>query len=231
MKKATKMKAKDLLYFIVSYSAVILLTVLLVKQCGKPPKVETVTVMKYQPINLDSLKATIEPVIVEVPGPARQVVRYVPVTITDAAQADSLMQVYAELAKKYAALQDELGWAWDAGDGAPIEWGQDETVYSDSITTQDYFHRWTIRAQGPITGYEFGIKAFGQPIPFVEPVQPKLHRAGLFAGAQTMPGGLRPIVGASYGFGVLKVQAGFLPSIAGEKAQGMVLTGIEIPFR
>lgn len=230
MKKTTKMKAKGLLYFIVSYSAVILLTVLLVKQCGKPPKVETVTVVKYQPIDIDSLKATIEPVIVEVPGPARQVVRYVPVTITDQAQADSMMQVYAELAKRYAALQDELGWAWDAGDGNPIEWGTDEQVYADSVTTKDYFHRWEIRAQGPITAYSFGIVPFC-PIPYTVPEVKKLHRAGLFVGAQMMPGGLRPIVGASYGFGILRLQAGFLPAAYGEKAQGQVITGVEIPFR
>lgn len=223
------MKTKDWVYIIAAVAAFIL-GALLFRGC-KPPKVETVTVVKYRPVNLDSLKATMPPDTVFIPGPARQVVRYVPVTITDAAQADSLMQVYAELAKKYAALQDELGWAWDAGDGAPIEWGQDETVYADSVTTKDYFHRWEIRAAGPITGYKFGVLPFCPEPPAPAAKAPKLHRAGLFAGGQTMPGGLRPIVGASYGFGAIRLQAGFLPSAYGEKAQGQLITGIEIPFR
>lgn len=223
------MKIKDWVYIIAAVAAFVL-GALLFRGC-KPAKIETVTVIKYQPIDIDSLKATIEPVIVEVPGPARQVVRYVPVTITDQAQADSLMGVYAELAKKYAALQDELGWAWDSGDGAPIEWGQDETVYADSVTTKDYFHRWEIRAAGPITGYKFGVLPFCPELPAPVAEVKKLHRAGLFVGAQTMPGGLRPIVGASYGFGVIRLQAGFLPSAYGEKAQGQLITGIEIPFR
>lgn len=222
------MNTKDWIYLAAAVAAFVL-GALLFRGC-KPPKVETVTVIKYQPVNIDSLKATIEPVIVEVPGPTRQVLRYVPVTITDAAQADSLMRVYAELAKKYAALQEELGWAWDAGDGAPIEWGVDETVYADSITTSDYFHRWEIRAQGLITGYKFGVIPFC-PVPYTAPEVKKLHRAGLFVGAQTMPGGLRPIVGASYGFGVIRLQAGFLPAAYGEKAQGQLITGIEIPVK
>lgn len=222
------MKTKDWVYIIAAVAAFIL-GALLFRGC-RPAKVETVTVVKIRPVNLDSLKATMPPDTVFIPGPARQVVRYVPVTITDQAQADSLMQVYAELAKKYADLQDELGWAWDAGDGAPIEWGQDETVYADSVTTKGYFHRWEIRAQGPIMGYKFGVVPFC-PIPYTAPEVKKLHRAGLFAGAQTMPGGLRPILGASYGFGVIRLQAGFLPAAYGEKAQGQVITGVEIPFR
>ena len=221
------MKTKDWVYIIAAVAAFVL-GALLFRGCKQPATVE---VVKYLPVNLDSLKATIEPVIVEVPGPERQVVRYVPVTITSQEQSDSIRKVYDDLAKRYASLQDELSWAWDAGEGQPIEWGQDETVYADSVTTPDYFHRWEIRAAGPITGYKFGVLPFC-PEPVAPPAEvKKLHRAGLFAGAQTIPGGLRPIVGASYGFGVLKVQAGFLPSIAGEKAQGQLITGVEIPFK
>jgi hypothetical protein len=222
------MKAKDWIYIIAAVAAFVL-GALLFRGCQKPA--QTVEVVKWRTVNLDSLKATMPRDTVIIPGPARQVVRYVPVTITDQAQADSLMQVYAELAKRYAVLQDELGWVWDAGDGNPIEWGQDETVYADSVTTKDYFHRWEIRATGSITGYKFGVLPFCPELVAPPAEVKKLHRAGLFAGGQTMPGGLRPILGASYGFGVIRLQAGFLPAAYGEKAQCMVLTGVEIPFK
>lgn len=219
------MKTKDWLYIIAAVAAFVL-GALLFRGCKQPATVE---VVKYLPVNLDSLKATIEPLKIEVPGPERQVVRYVTVPIPDQTTADSIAARYAELAKKYAQMEAELQAAWNSGLGDVIEWGVEEHVYADSLTTPQYFHRWEIVAEGPIVSYTPQIIPFCPPPPAAK--TPKLHRAGLFAGAQTMPGSLRPIVGASYGFGVIRVQAGFLPAAYGEKAQGQILTGIEIPVK
>lgn len=210
-------------------AVVVALALLLLRTGCKAP--EVVEVVKWHTVNLDSLKATIEPVIVNVPGPERQVVRYVTVKVETQAQADSLAQAYAELANKYANLETELQWAWMQGEGDAIDWEKEGYEYTDSVTTPTYFHRWKISASGPVTAYEFGVQPICIPCPDVAPPAKKLHRAGLFAGGQTTPAGLRPVVGAGYGYGPIRLQAGVLPAAQGARTEGQVLLGLEIPLR
>lgn len=221
------MKGKDWLYI----AGIALLAVLLLRAefCSKPKA--SALEIQWRVLDLDSLKEAwgYSPDTVFLPGPERQVLRYVTVPIPDQTTADSIAARYAELAKKYAQMESELQAAWSQGQGNVVEWEVEEHVYTDSVTTPQYFHRWEIVAEGPIISYTPQIIPFCPPAPTAK--APKLHRAGLFAGGQTMPGGLRPILGASYGFGVLKVQAGFLPAAYGEKAQGQITTGVEIQFR
>lgn len=218
------MKAKDWLYI----AGLTLLAVLLLRAefCTKP---KTVEVTRWQVPNMDSLKALIEPETIRVPV-EKVVTKYVTLTITDQASADSLAQVYADLAKRYADLQTELQWAWLQGEGEGIEWEAQEQVYADSVTTPDYFHKWEIRAEGPINSYAYSVIPLC-PAVYVPEVKNKMHRIGLLAGGQTMPDGLRPIFGATYGYGPIRLHGGYLPTAQGQKAQGQVLLGIEIPVR
>lgn len=222
------MKAKDWIYVAAAIAAFVL-GALLFRGCQKP-EVKTVEVVKYLPVNLDSLKATIEPVKVEVPGPERQVLRYVTVTVTNQEQADSLAKAYAELANRYSQLEAELQWGWFQGEGAPFDISPPRYMYTDSVTTADYFHRWEIVAEGPVVSYTPQIVPFCPPPPTLKPA--KMHRAGGFVGAQTTTGGVfRPAFGAKYSWGGLSVHGAYLPRTGTDQPAFQLLTGFEIPFR
>lgn len=220
------MKTKDWVYIIAAVAAFVL-GALLFRGCKRPATVE---VVKYLPVNLDSLKATIEPLKVEVPGPERQVVRYVTVPIPDQSTADSLAAKYAELARKYAQMEAELQAAWNSGFGDVIEWGVEEHVYADSVTTPQYFHRWEIVAEGPIVSYTPQIIPFCPPPPAAK--APKMQRIGIMVGAQANAGGLfRPVFGVKYGWGGLSISGAYLPRTGTEQGAVQLMTGVEIPFR
>ena len=210
-------------------AVVVALAVLLLRTGCQAPQV--VEVVKWHTVNLDSLKATMRPDTVFVPGPERQVLRYVTVTIETQAQADSIAKAYAELANKYQSLETELQWAWMSGEGLPIDWEKEGYEYADSVTTDTYFHRWKISASGPVTAYEFGVQPICIPCPEVAPPAKKLHRVGLFAGGQTAPAGLRPVVGAGYGYGPIRLQAGVLPAAQGMRTEGQILLGLEMGLK
>lgn len=201
------MKAKDWIY-VAAVVAAFVLGALLFRGCPKP---ETVEVVKWRAINLDSLKATIEPLKIEVPGPERQVLRYVTVSIPDQRAADSLAARYAELANRYGQLEEELRAAWNQGQGGIIEWQTSQHTYKDSVTTPQYFHRWEIVAEGPILSYMPQIIPFYQPAPASKP--PKLHRVGAFFGGQTASGALRPLCSGEYSYNWISVNAGYLPPV------------------
>lgn len=198
------MKAKDWLYI----AGISLLAVLLLRAefCTKPKVVE---VVRWRTINLDSLKAQIEPVKIEVPGPERQVLRYVTVTVVDQQSVDSLAARYAELANKYSQLKAELEATWDDGQGQAIEWATEQHSYTDSVTTPEFFHRWEIVAEGPIVSYSPTIIPFC-PIPDA-PKAIKQHRVGAWLGVQTGPQ-FSPIVGISYRNRYFFTTAGYLPN-------------------
>jgi hypothetical protein len=221
------MKAKDIIYLL----AIGALAALLLRECARKP--QTVERIVVQTIDLDSLKRTLPPDTVIVPGPARQVVRYVTVTVTSQAQADSLAKEYAALAQQFSDMQTELQWAWMQGEGQfPFEVEEPEHVYADSITTGQYFHRWDIRAQGPIKSYSYGIIPICPTSPTVKAATPKYHRAGLYVGGQTLPGGgLRPAYGLKYGWAGLNVHGTYLPGTGAEPRAFQLLTGFEIPFK
>jgi hypothetical protein len=198
------MKTKDWIYIIAAVAAFIL-GALLFRGCQKP---EVRTVVKYMPVNLDSLKGAYPPDTVFLPGPERQVLRYVTVTVTSQEQADSLASAYAELANRYSQLEAELQAAWSQGQGDLIEWGVEQHTYIDSITTPQYFHRWEIVAEGPIVSYVPQIIPFCPPAPAAKAA--KAHRVGAWMGMQTGKA-IVPIFGISYRNKYFFTTAGYLP--------------------
>ena len=78
------MKAKDIFFLLIIGA----LAAMLLRECAR--KQQTVERVVVQTIDLDSLKATIEPLKIEVPGPERQVLRYVTLSIVDQRAADSI---------------------------------------------------------------------------------------------------------------------------------------------
>jgi hypothetical protein len=221
------MKAKDIIYLL----AIGALAALLLRECARKP--QTVEVVRVQTIDLDSLKRTIPPDVVIVPGPERQVLRYVTVTITSKEQADSLMREYDAIAKQFGDLQTELQWRWMSGDGEPpFEIQEPEHAYADSVKTDEYFHRWAITAKGPITSYSFGIIPFcetQEPCP--DPKKPARHRIGAYFGGQTSASITRPVYALKYSRGWASVQGGYIPSGGGQPEAGQILVGLEIPIR
>jgi hypothetical protein len=220
------MKAKDIFFLLVIGA----LAAMLLRECAR--KQQTVERIVVQAIDLDSLKATIEPIKIEVPGPERQVLRYVTLSIPDQRAADSIAARYAELANRYSQLEAELQAAWASGDGEAIDWHTQQHAYIDSITTPQFFHRWEIVAEGPILSYTPQIIPFCPSAPQVKATTPKYHRAGLYVGGQTLPGGgLRPAYGLKYGWAGLNVHGTYLPGTGAEPRAFQLLTGFEIPFR
>jgi hypothetical protein len=107
-----------------------------------------------------------------------------------------------------------------------------EHAFSDSIKTADYFHRWDIRAQGPITSYSYGVIPFCDPIPEQpEAKKPARHRVGAYFGGQTSQGVTRPVYALKYGRGWASVQGGYIPGGGGQKEAGQSLIGVEIPIQ
>jgi hypothetical protein len=202
------MKAKDWVY-IISAIAAFALGALLFRGCEKP---EVQTVVKYLPANLDSLKAANPPDTVFLPGPTKQVLRYVTVTVTNQEQADSLARAYAELANRYSQLEAEVQWGWFQGEGNPFNISPPQYTYADSVTTADYFHKWEIVAEGSVVSYTPQIIPFC-PIPVVIPPKAaKTHRVGAWLGVQTGPQ-LSPVVGISYRNKYFFTTAGYLPTL------------------
>jgi len=223
------MKIKDWLYVAAAVAAFVL-GALLFRGCQKPKT--SSPEIRWRVLDLDSLKAAwgYHPDTVFLPGPAKQVLRYVTVTVTNQEQADSLAARYVELANKYSQLEAELQAAWSQGQGDLIEWGVEQHTYKDSVTTPQYFHRWEIVADGPILSYSPLV------IPFCPPPQPekapKLQRVGFFVGAQSdFSGSFRPAFGAKYGWAGLSLHGAYLPKTGTDKAAIQLLTGFEIPFR
>lgn len=222
------MKVKDWLYI----SGIALLAILLLRAefCSKP---KTVEVVKVVPVDLDSLKRAKPPDTVFLPGPERQVLRYVTVPIPDQRTADSLADRFAELANRYALLQAKLQSTWDQGSGDTLQLDVERHTYIDSMTTTDYFHRWEIIAEGPIVSYMPQVVPFcpGIYVPASKPV--KQHRVGIFFGGQTAQGALRPVYSGKYSYNWMSIQAAYLPganhlSLPGEF---QLSAGIEIPIR
>lgn len=223
------MKGKDWLYI----AGIALLAVLLLRAefCSKPKA--SAPEIQWRVLDLDSLKAAwgYHPDTVFLPGPERQVLRYVTVPIPDQTTADSIADRYAELAKKYAQMESELQAAWSQGQGDVIEWGVEEHVYTDSVTTPQYFHRWEIVAEGPIVSYTPQIIPFC-PVPYTVPPKAKLHRVGAYFGGQTAQGIIRPIYSGKYGYRFLNIHAGYLPRVNRLSLPGefQVSAGVEFSF-
>jgi hypothetical protein len=213
------MKTKDWAWL----AGILLLAVLLLRaEFCNPPK--TVEVVKWKMIDLDSLKVTMPRDTVFIPGPERQVLRYVTVTVTSQAQADSLAKAYAELANRYQQLETELQWGWLQGEGYPFEFSKPAYTYADSVTTPDYFHRWAISAEGPITAYEYGVLPICPPVPPVPVSQAqKAHRIGAWMGMQA-GATVSPVFGISYRNKYFFTTAGY---VTGPKAVQVGL-GIDI---
>jgi hypothetical protein len=224
------MKIKDWLYVAAAVAAFVL-GALLFRGCQKPKT--SSPEIRWRVLDLDSLKAAwgYLPDTVFLPGPERQVVRYVTVPIPDQSTADSIASRYAELAKKYTQMEAELQAAWKDGQGDAIEWKAEEHTYVDSITTANYFHRWEIVAEGPILSYMPQIIPFCPPAPTTK--APKLHRIGVFFGGQTASGALRPVYSGKYSYNWISVHAGYLPPVNRLSLPGefQVSAGVEIPIR
>ena len=221
------MKAKDVAYLVV----IGVLLGLLASECTKRKPIERIVV---QEVNLDSLKATLPPDTVIVPGPARQVVRYVTVTVTSQAQADSLAREYAALAQQFSDMQTQTQWGWLQGEGQfPFEVEEPEHVYSDSITTADYFHRWDIRAQGSIKSYSYAVIPICPTLssPPAKAKKPARHRIGAYWGGQTSASVTRSVYAVKYSRGWASVQGGYLPAHNGQPDAAQLLIGLEIPIR
>jgi hypothetical protein len=201
------MKTKDWIYVAAAIAAFVL-GALLFRGCQKPA--QTIEVVKWRTVNLDSLKKTLPPDTVFLPGPAKQVLRYVTVTVTNQGQADSLAKAYAELANRYEQLETELTWGWLQGEGEPVEISTPSYTYTDSITTPDYFHRWEIVAEGPVVSYSPQIVPFCPIQVVVPPRAVKMHRVGAWMGMQT-GAQLSPMVGISYRNRYFFTTAGYLP--------------------
>lgn len=223
------MKVKDWIYVAAAVAA-FALGALLFRGCK--PKASAPEI-QWRVLDLDSLKEAwgYHPDTVFLPGPERQVLRYVTVPIPDQTTADSIAARYAELAKKYAQMEAELQAAWNSGFGDVIEWGVEEHVYTDSMMTPQYFHRWEIVAEGPIVSYTPQIIPFC-PVPYTVPPKAKLHRVGAYFGGQTAQGIIRPLYSGKYGYRFLNIHAGYLPRVNRLSLPGefQVSAGIEISF-
>ena len=214
-------------HYILSGVIALLAILLLRTGCQAPQVVE---VVKWVTIDLDSLKATMPPDTVVIPG--KQIVKYVPIKVStsDPRVIDSMVNAYREMEAHYNSMANNLitGWDWQTDE---VTINTKAHIYEDSVSTPTYFHRWLIEAEGPITSYRFGVQPICIPCPEVAPPAKKLHRVGLFAGGQTMPGGLRPVVGAGYGYGPIRLQAGVLPAAQGARTEGQILLGLEIGLK
>lgn len=222
------MKVKDWIYVAAAVAA-FALGALLFRGCK--PKASA-TEIQWRVLDLDSLKAAwgYHPDTVFLPGPERQVLRYVTVPIPDQTTADSIAARYAELAKKYAQMESELQAAWSQGQGDAVEWEVEEHVYTDSMTTPQYFHHWEIVAEGPIVSYTPQIIPFCPPPPAAK--TPKLHRVGAYFGGQTAQGIIRPIYSGKYGYRFLNIHAGYLPRVNRLSLPGefQMSAGVEFSF-
>ena len=195
---------------------------LLFKGCGA--KVET----QYLPINLDSLKATIKPDTVTLPG--NQVTRIVrvPVLLSDTGTIDSLLAHFGEQRDYYEALIEKLNtaedWGWDFGS---VELPMQTTIFADSVETSRYFHKWRIEAEGPIKSYTYGIL----PIcPQVQPITvktPKQHRVGPIIGGQFGGGQILPVYGVQYQYRFLTTKAAYIPALSSLQLEAGFTIGIK----
>jgi hypothetical protein len=217
------MKTKDWIYVAAAVAAFVL-GALLFRGCQKPKT--SSPEIRWRVLDLDSLKAAwgYSPDTVFLPGPERQVVRYVTVSIPDQRAADSLAARYAELANRYSQLEAELQAAWSQGQGDLIEWGVEQHTYIDSITTPQYFHRWEIVAEGPIVSYVPQIIPFCPPAP--APKAAKMHRIGAWMGVQTGPT-VSPVVGLSYRNRYFFTTAGYLPTVKAFQAGVGIDVGVK----
>lgn len=219
------MKTKLAAYWIpIAAVAAFLLGALLFKGCGA--KKEQVT--QYLPVNIDSIKATIKPDTIKLPG--NQVTRIVrvPVLLSDTATIDSLLAQFEGQRDYYEGLIEKLNtpnnWGWDFGS---VELPMQTTIYADSIETPRYFHKWRIEAEGPIKSYTYGILPIcPQPKPIAVKM-PKQHRVGPIIGGQFGGGQILPIYGVQYQYRFLTAEAAYIPALSSWQLEAGFTIGIK----
>lgn len=218
-----------LFWLLVAAIPAFVLGLLLFRGCGKTsPQVVT----QYLPVNLDSLKATIPPDTITLPPHQITRIIRVPVPLGDSATVDSLVRVfqgqidyYRELVAQLRGDDKDFGWNWDE----TVVLNTKESFYSDSITTEKYFHRWNITAEGPVKSYTYQIIPL---CPMVSIPPAKKHHILLSLGGQFSEGLIRPVYSAGYGYKWMRFQAGYLPpNRTGSKSAFQVSAGVDIPLK
>lgn len=185
----------------------------LFRGCGK-----TKTVTWCPPVDMDSLRATIPPDTILVPG--SQVVKFIPekVNLKDTAAIDSLLRQFQEMQGYYAGLTDQLKNAIGRKDSAvanaqrrveELELLIRTNEYSDSVATDTYTHHWRIIAEGPIRSYTYGIVPIFPPQPTIP--KTRLNRVAVYIGGHVDDGAIRPLYELEYSRRWLQGKAGYLP--------------------
>jgi len=214
-------------WLIVAAIPAFLLGALLFRGCKPQP----VTIYKEVPVNLDSLKRTIPPDTVFMPG--NQIVRIVrvPFLMSDTTTIDSLIRTfqgqvsyYEELIRQLRGDDRDFGWNWS--ESVVLE--TKENFYSDSVSTATYFHRWNITAEGPIRNYTYQVIPLCPMVSIPDIRKPLRHRVGLFAGLQTTEGSLRQIYGGMYRYKFVQVQVGYLPAVSKLSLSGAVQVSVGV---
>lgn len=206
------------------------------KGCGK---IKTVT--WCPPIDMDSLKATLPPDTILIPGPGKQVVKWQTkyVNLKDTAAVDSLRRAAKEQMEYYAGLFTRLDDAVKSRDTAltnakarveELELLLRTNEYSDSVKTDTYEHHWRIVADGPIRSYTYGIVPIFPPQTTIP--KAKYNRVAVFAGGQAEAGAIRPIYELEYSRKWLGCKAGYLPKskTLGTEPAFQFSTGVNIRF-
>ena len=201
---------------------------LLFRGCGKTsPDVVT----RYLSVNLDSLKATIPPDTIKLPGNQITRIVRVPVLLSDTMTVDSLTKAFRRQISYYEELirqlrGDDRNFGWDWSESIVLQ--TKENFYADSVSTPTYFHKWNITAEGPIKGYTYQVIPFC-PVPAI--LTPKKHHLLLGLGGLVQDGLIRPIYSAGYGYKFLRIQGGYIPKTATEKGAFQIQAGLDVPIK